>query len=615
MGGSRLVSPDRQSIAGLLVLISAFLFVRLYVAAHDTLWTDEIWSICTSTGHSLDCLWERSDKSAALGDYVEPEGPVPASYYQKYLDFDERCKLPDNIIRACLRGDWNSPVFYLLLCMWLKVVGVSDLTARLLSIIFSLAAMPFIWLVAKELGGKKAALWSSLLYTFAPISIFYSTDVRHYALAIFLSALLVWLTLVVTWQDNRRRKSHMVQWTIVAGCGMLSTILYLGTFASCAIWLFFHRRLLLLKNVVLMLVGACAIALLWHATIPYVYGTNLAPNYLSKPLPWLFAPSRPICHLLAFFPSCGIPISSSYSLPGIVSSMVFLALIPVIVPLFSKQTNNRMFVIANLIAVFLSGAVELLIFTGDYPQELRPAAYLTAFLSAVVLFVLVFIFAKRKNFAEPGNFDVRARLLYLNLFLACILPSVFDIVRSAHTAINHRYALVCLPIAFVLGGLALSKCKPLTQGIFCLIAFCIWLPIYGQFFLGEGVMGEDYKAMAQVLKAAKKSDMIIVIGTFSTVVPAVAHYLPPDTNIVGRFTESPQRKQPSDYGDILTMMKGKTGVYLVKTYWTIPYSGIEELLRQNAKLAETYVLNAVPEKQWSFRESILYFVPRDGDVF
>jgi hypothetical protein len=172
-----------------------------------------------------------------------------------------------------------------------------------------------------------------------------------------------------------------------------------------------------------------------------------------------------------------------------------------------------------------------------------------------------------------------------------------------------------LPAAFILGGLALSKCKLRTQIAFWLVAIWIWHSSYNQFIFGEGVMGEDYKAMAKILTAAKKSDVIIVIGTFSTIVPAVAHYLPPETNIVGRFTESPQRKTPSDYGDIPTIMKGKTGVYLVKTYWTIPYSGIEELLRQNAKLAKTYVLNAVPEKQWSFRESILYFVPKDGDVF
>lgn len=605
----------RSSTLGLFGFVALFLLVRLFVSWHHTIWTDEVWSIGTATGHSLQTLWKDSKPLLELGDYLNAPLPVPAAYYKEYLGFDSRCKLPEAIVRACLRGDWHSPLYYFMLWPWMKIFGTGEFSARMMSVLFSLGAVPFIWMVAKSLGGRNAAIFSSLFFALAPASIFYSFDVRVYALSIFLSAALVWLTFRLTSGENTRQNLYVILWTLVAGTGLLSLILFLGAYVPCVLWLLLHRRLLTIRQLLLMILGSGAIGLLWQVTIPYIFCMNNSPMYLTSPMPWLFIPSRPISHVLGFFASCCIPITVPNSVFGVVLTMAALPLIPVVLPAFKEQSRNRILMITVLWTFLLSGAIELIIVSGDYPKDQQWRVYGIALLVSVVLTAAGYLFARKKNYGVIENFDDRVNLLYLNVICAIVLPTLFDLAKSAHTAINHRYSLGAIPAAFILAGFALSKCRPIARVIVGVLALCLWLPIYGQFAFSEGVMGEDYKAMARIVSDAKDSDVVIITGTFPTIVPAVAHYLPDDRLILGRFDEHPDKRSLSDVNDVLQIMKGKTGVYLVKTYWTTAYSAIEELLRQNARLEKTYVLNEVPEKQWSFRESVFHFVPKQGAVF
>ncbi len=82
--------------------------------------------------------------------------------------------------------DQNPPLYFLILHFWMKIVGVSDLSAKLLSVLFSVLASFILFLFAKKFFNKQTAVTVSLLFLLSNAQLFYSQEVRPYALIQFL---------------------------------------------------------------------------------------------------------------------------------------------------------------------------------------------------------------------------------------------------------------------------------------------------------------------------------------------------------------------------------------------------------------------------------------------
>lgn len=594
------------------VLVSLFLLIRLYLAYHQTLWTDELWSLSVATGHSLLCALKGAQVSPERGDYVDQVGLVTAAYYQQYLAFDDRCKLPDAIIRACLRADWNSPLYYLFLWLWLKFVGISDFSVRLPSIIVSLATLPFMWSIAKKLGNYSAALYSSALFALAPICVYYSTEARVYACTIFLSAVLLWLTLEMAEGASQRSRFYMIAWIVVSALGFSSTVLFISAFLPCLLWLKLHRRDWSIGRLLFMLIGSCA-PLFLYLTIPLFFARDSEPVYVTGPTPLWLAPSRPISHLLAFFYGPGIQTLEWYCLFGIVVMMVSLPLIPVILPVSRKHQTNFLCVCFAFVTFFLSGAVELVLASLDLPSEKQMVGFFLSLLGALTCVCFTWWFAKKSNFEMTENFDGRLRLLYLITILAVTLPTIFDLMGT-HAGITHRYVLVCLPAVFTLFAIALSKCGKPLQILFGLLTVIAWAPSYGQFAFSESMMQEYYKEIAQVLSKASKDDLILIDGPYSMAMVGVGRYLPKDQLLLSRCEQ--KKRRPEDLLSALPSIQGKSGVYLVRFHRAKETAdALEEWLAKNGKLEQAYYLHEKPANPWTYNQKVLYFRPLNGAVF
>ncbi len=85
-------------------------------------------------------------------------------------------------------ADTNPPLYTMLLHFWLKL-GTSDIHVKLFSLLFALASIPLVYLLARRMFGRHAALISSLLFATSPSVITYSVEARPYALFVFLSLL------------------------------------------------------------------------------------------------------------------------------------------------------------------------------------------------------------------------------------------------------------------------------------------------------------------------------------------------------------------------------------------------------------------------------------------
>ena len=87
-----------------------------------------------------------------------------------------------------LRHDGHPILYYAVLGVWLDGFGDSDLAARSLSGLFSLAAAAAIWAAARRRLGAEAARYAAVLALTSPFLVRYGSEARMYALVVLLAA-------------------------------------------------------------------------------------------------------------------------------------------------------------------------------------------------------------------------------------------------------------------------------------------------------------------------------------------------------------------------------------------------------------------------------------------
>ncbi len=83
--------------------------------------------------------------------------------------------------------DIHPPLYYVLLKAWFAVVGISPVRARLLSVLLGLLALRAMWGLAHRLAPRPVAVLATALLAISPFHIYYSQEVRMYALLLLLT--------------------------------------------------------------------------------------------------------------------------------------------------------------------------------------------------------------------------------------------------------------------------------------------------------------------------------------------------------------------------------------------------------------------------------------------
>lgn len=87
------------------------------------------------------------------------------------------------MITEYAKADFHPPLFFIILWLWSKVFGISEIAVRIPSVIFGVLTVYVVYLIGKKLHSKTLGLFSALLLAINPLHVYYSQEARMYALA------------------------------------------------------------------------------------------------------------------------------------------------------------------------------------------------------------------------------------------------------------------------------------------------------------------------------------------------------------------------------------------------------------------------------------------------
>ncbi len=94
--------------------------------------------------------------------------------------------LPLSQLPSALRVDGAPPLYDVLLHGWMQLFGASDLAARSLSGLFSIATLPMARAAGRRAAGPAGARAALLLLSTSPFAVYYATEARMHALVMLL---------------------------------------------------------------------------------------------------------------------------------------------------------------------------------------------------------------------------------------------------------------------------------------------------------------------------------------------------------------------------------------------------------------------------------------------
>lgn len=89
-----------------------------------------------------------------------------------------------------IAGDFQPPLFHLLLHFWMKL-GSSEIWMRLLTVVISVFGIYLFYQIGRKLLKEKSALLASFLLAINPFAIYYSQELRPYPLTVLVSLIMV----------------------------------------------------------------------------------------------------------------------------------------------------------------------------------------------------------------------------------------------------------------------------------------------------------------------------------------------------------------------------------------------------------------------------------------
>ena len=116
-------------------------------------------------------------------------------YSDTALWYDEACSwatatdkagIMHNLLNVDLQ---HTPLYFVLLKIWMKIFGQGEIALRSLSLIFGILTIPLAYITGKKI--IKNGVLPALICTVSPVLVLFSAEVRMYSLVVFLVLLSV----------------------------------------------------------------------------------------------------------------------------------------------------------------------------------------------------------------------------------------------------------------------------------------------------------------------------------------------------------------------------------------------------------------------------------------
>ncbi len=195
----------------------------------------------------------------------------------------------------------DAPLFDTILYFWIRIFGYhNEASTKILSVIFSIAALPVMYLITKELFDKKTALYSMLLLTFSTYHIYYAQELRMYSLFWFLvlASNLYFIKLV---KDDKKLNWLIYFITTVLAFYAHYSFFWIFLAQNLFIFLFWKKYNVKLKRWAASLVILIVILLpwIWFSVIPHLLFPALVKNVIHLWIP--YSTYKVIFETLIFF--------------------------------------------------------------------------------------------------------------------------------------------------------------------------------------------------------------------------------------------------------------------------------------------------------------------------
>lgn len=156
-------------------------------------------------------------------------------------------------------ADFHPPGWFIILWLWGKLFGYSEIAVRIPSVIFGVVTIYVTYLIGKKLVSKNVGLISSALLSINPLHVYYSQEARMYSLA----AMAVSINMLCLIKLLKREKLSLIL-IILSNIAVLSAdYLAYFIFPAEAILLLIAARKELIKKWVIALIAAIILGIWW----------------------------------------------------------------------------------------------------------------------------------------------------------------------------------------------------------------------------------------------------------------------------------------------------------------------------------------------------------------
>lgn len=156
-------------------------------------------------------------------------------------------------------ADFHPPGWFMILWLWGKIFGYSEVTVRMPSVIFGTLSIYVIYLIGKKLISKKIGLLAALLLAINPLHIYYSQEARMYAFAALAVVVNIYL-LINLFKGDKVSLIFLIMSNFTI---LLSDYIAYFIFPAQLIFLLFLNRKEILKKWVMAMAGALFLGVWW----------------------------------------------------------------------------------------------------------------------------------------------------------------------------------------------------------------------------------------------------------------------------------------------------------------------------------------------------------------
>ncbi|MBI1279351.1 MAG: DUF2723 domain-containing protein [Anaerolineaceae bacterium] len=239
-------------------------------------------------------------------------------------------------------ADIHPLLYYSTLNVWMHFFGESAFTVRLLSVVFGVATVALIYLLAKSLFDERTGLVAALITAIAPFHVQYSQETRMYALLGLLLMSATWC-FIKSWHDESQvaQKSLWMNWRYWLGFGLFAGLaMYtqqLAAFYLVAIGLvpFVTRRKGQIIGLIVGAITAIVVYLPWLVNLPGQLQKVQSYYWLDKP-----TIATPLLTIRSFL-SVNLDFPSPASMIAFFGGLFVILLLVVQVLMFIRQPKNR----------------------------------------------------------------------------------------------------------------------------------------------------------------------------------------------------------------------------------------------------------------------------------